>query len=1078
MPQSLQFYQGYPNGPTKNGNFNATACEIGLGITSKQLISWYSVCKEIFAKPEFDLFERIKSGVVDLRNDVALSLRLTIHLRQTLTSEFVTEFDAIDAIYHGWVDNALKAIIRQAKNHVSRQGVRQGVRQPAGSNPVTGKSASPSPRPGPSTIHVSQSSQSIPCVKVETATDTNSKVTANEITVNIHYLNDPRRTHNDHLLTFVHEDSAQKPLALLQGKDFDFQLFIELVKNFNESRLHFNPETDNLFAYPPDINDNIDSQSKDNSKVEAVPIEYPNDFRFLVQNVLNANLSIINFEVRPKSLASTRLGSLEEDQVESSVKELLNSDIDTDRTRRSNTHAISPNLDNTEPNLDDGRSKQSDSELVLDTNDLEPSEPDSGPIRSLLPQRARKHSRPLSSASPSPVRNQRRREKGKEREIDSNTPDIFFTPQSLKDSGDSAESTKNRPDVDAPSSSSDQGFPTGETIDFAKLYVFEKNNNERPGQEKEEADDEFEIRLRRWKENEVDIITQRMQAQLESNVCEQLDENKWSETCTILGHPKEMIESKFCVKIAGMARRLLPCQAHAVVRTLMMWNSNVHSTFHAHAMGLGKSTITLATCHIQHLINCMYDDISREPQKHLSSHRIIQDNRICPSNDQVRKQYGLDCPCTKSHPISKIKPSLGIHIIIAPLGLLTNWQNEWNSCYEKENPFGMQLVIAHRNFKAEENISIANRKLMLADIELGEADDRHPHPICKPNIRNSRIVCVTTSHSLQQQLIEKFERIISVPYHSEGSLATRSDGSIYTTKPKVVYDHFPSIPLVVSSLWRDEAHAEKLPTSKTIQHPTLNTFCHDEMTELGKSWDKKVKQGNADEEASRECVNILRPVIEATTLRFDPDSNFLGAGPVVLLPPNRYLEVVCNHNTKWSDRLLKQREEENAEYEQKEKTRYAIHMRRELKANDYVPLKREHTHAYYRSRVFASFPFLMDISQLEGENPPLRFTEKEWSERHKLKEDNVAEDVVAWNDTTDPCFNNCNWTAGTMGNKNKETFSWLYYIENNERENTIRQRNHVRKGITGALERKVIDSKFTENKQAMGDNYEQAWQID
>lgn len=43
-----------------------------------------------------------------------------------------------------------------------------------------------------------------------------------------------------------------------------------------------------------------------------------------------------------------------------------------------------------------------------------------------------------------------------------------------------------------------------------------------------------------------------------------------------------------------------------------------------------------------------------------------------------------------------------------------------------------------------------------------------------------------------------------------------------------------------------------------------------------------------------------------------------------------------------------------------------------------------------------------------------------------------------------------------IGNKNPETYSWLFFAVDNEREERIRKRNHIRKKIDEALERKVV----------------------
>src|SRR5271170_318932 len=48
-----------------------------------------------------------------------------------------------------------------------------------------------------------------------------------------------------------------------------------------------------------------------------------------------------------------------------------------------------------------------------------------------------------------------------------------------------------------------------------------------------------------------------------------------------------------------------------------------------------------------------------------------------------------------------------------------------------------------------------------------------------------------------------------------------------------------------------------------------------------------------------------------------------------------------------------------------------------------------------------------------------------------------------------------------MGNRNKQTFCWLFYTKGNARENMIRERNHVRKQIDKTLQGKLVDAQKT-----------------
>jgi hypothetical protein len=54
-----------------------------------------------------------------------------------------------------------------------------------------------------------------------------------------------------------------------------------------------------------------------------------------------------------------------------------------------------------------------------------------------------------------------------------------------------------------------------------------------------------------------------------------------------------------------------------------------------------------------------------------------------------------------------------------------------------------------------------------------------------------------------------------------------------------------------------------------------------------------------------------------------------------------------------------------------------------------------------------------------------------------------------------------------LGNKNKETHSWLFYAEGNAREQMIRTRNHIRKKIEETLEGKMIDAQEARGSGSM-----------
>lgn len=451
-------------------------------------------------------------------------------------------------------------------------------------------------------------------------------------------------------------------------------------------------------------------------------------------------------------------------------------------------------------------------------------------------------------------------------------------------------------------------------------------------------------------------------------------------------------------------------------------------------MGIGKTTITIATCHIQHIFNMMYDKILTSPGNHLT--REQDPNAKCPTNQEMYQQFGFDCPCAKSNATSYVKKQLGVHGVIAPLGLLENWRKEWNACYadsekkitKKSNPLQMKLVIGHTNARAADGNQLGDsRAIMIADVDLGDPDDRETVPTCTPKLSNSQVIFLTTSNSCTTQVVDRFRHMKRVTWTPEGEQKQKPNGDWYTTQPRPKQKDIPYTALVISSLWRDEAHKERLPTSKTItlfespffrhqqnrnlhlnimsgtlltsgpldiasylkrmvrpawkHHPVLHEYSAKELIQLGEKWNKLVKEGKVDEVASKRVVEQLQPVIEATTLRFTPNSNFLGTGPVVTLPPNYYSEVACKHSEEWNARLLKHKEQEDEEYRQREGQRRQDYIR--LHGNDkgYSPLVREGVTFHYRSRLFASFPYLMDITQDNKE--AMKFTLQEWVENKK-----------------------------------------------------------------------------------------------
>jgi hypothetical protein len=444
-------------------------------------------------------------------------------------------------------------------------------------------------------------------------------------------------------------------------------------------------------------------------------------------------------------------------------------------------------------------------------------------------------------------------------------------------------------------------------------------------------------------------------------------------------------------------------------------------------MGVGKTTIAIASHHVQHIVNLMHADIKASPHLHISA--VDNQNTECPSNSTMLKKYGFDCPCAKSSPTHRIKARLGINLVLSPLGLLKTWSDEWKKCYSASNPLQMAFVLAHRSAKtAHSNDMTSEKKSLMQSSEAPRGEDQAPQ--CFPQLTNSQVTCITTSQSFESQVLNQFTRVKTYTWQPQGEQKKNSKGETYTTRPKIRSKSIPYVALSVASLWRDEAHLERLATSSTIKtlknsffrlpqnqgihinimsgtllttgptdiahyiqcmaraswkdHPVLRHWCNDEAIALGLEWDKLVKGGDVRPEKSQAIIDRFKPLIEVLVLRFTPESNFLGTGPVVVVPPNFYTEIKCKHSEQWNARLEQDKQEEDRRYANRERVRRQEYITKNGSDKNYMPLRREGVTFHYRSRLYASFPFLMDIPLLENEK--LVFTEAEWANRRRNDE--------------------------------------------------------------------------------------------
>jgi len=534
-----------------------------------------------------------------------------------------------------------------------------------------------------------------------------------------------------------------------------------------------------------------------------------------------------------------------------------------------------------------------------------------------------------------------------------------------------------------------------------------------------------------------------MQGQLDTLACEQLDPDTWETTCALLHHDPTMMKSEPIVAVPGFVRKFLPCQVHSAVRALLMNQTNsVGHCFHGHSMGIGKTSITLIQHRLQHLHNLMHANVAASPGQHLAD---PPNDAPCPTNTEVFLKYGLDCPCSSKNISSRISPSLGVTIMLAPIPLLQNWAIEWKKCYglpanqpQRVNEFdeqSMVFIMAHGNASANQGNVLDELKKRIAACDIDFSNKAaHELPNLRPALRNSRVFFVTSAPSFLRQLIQPFEEKIRWTEHFP-SVKKMRRGREVEVQPRPENRSTTYYKLVVATLGRDEAHQDRLPTSYTMQvlngkflalpqnkhvhlnilsgtlittgpsdisgyieamarlsrdkwqkHPVLRNWCNQEAIALGKDWDHRIKIGDVPDTAIAQVINQLKPLVEQTILRFNPMSNFLGQGPVIMLPPNEYKEVPCRHEERWIKLLDEQKAEEDAAYERAEKQRREEYFRRTGSLTHYLPRKSEGITLHYRARLYASFPFLLEFNKDLG----YTLTLKEWKEKRRSGE---------WNDS-------------------------------------------------------------------------------
>jgi hypothetical protein len=544
-----------------------------------------------------------------------------------------------------------------------------------------------------------------------------------------------------------------------------------------------------------------------------------------------------------------------------------------------------------------------------------------------------------------------------------------------------------------------------------------------------------------------------------------LSEEIWIQVSKLFNWDYMKRKPGYFVVVAGFGRRLLPVQAHAAWHTLMEINGIVGSLFLGHIMGIGKTTMVLVVHHIQRTVNYMRNHIKNNPQKHLPSTNT-DPNALCPCNVAMLKQFGFDCPCALSSPTYFIKERLGINSALVPVGLLDTWELEFGECFPKlrnGSPNPVSLVRAH-------GPKIIPQKLINKMIGREEKfTDHEGNPdasIYHPRLENSDVFVISTGGSFESKFLNVFSKQNHWTYQPQGVPAINSKGQEYITQPHSRVVGSKTFQTAVLSIQvRDEFQLERgqnadsvkamteakrrqrpqhgynypinyvvmsgtpletgpldvaeyikiMATDEWMNDDLLRHWVHDEAIDMGTRWEKHCT-GKRDPETAKQIIELFTPLMERMLLRFTAESDFLGFPPVIH-PTNRFKQFECDNGPEWNARVEKLRADEDARIKAQEDQRFREWRRRHptWPLSDYEPLKKNRPNAYFRARICATFPALMDLTDENG--MPLRLTEQEVQERTSK---NPPNDATRWELETDsdPYFTNLDQIIASSGKIN------------------------------------------------------------
>lgn len=460
-----------------------------------------------------------------------------------------------------------------------------------------------------------------------------------------------------------------------------------------------------------------------------------------------------------------------------------------------------------------------------------------------------------------------------------------------------------------------------------------------------------------------------------------------------------------------------------------------------HTMGLGKTTIIVATHHVKHILNQMRWEIAREPRKHLREEDRRANRQIpCPYNTKMLEKWGFDCPCAPCSPTHEADAGGGVSVVWVPAQIMDYWKDEVRQCYKDcyagsdhtgQNEFRIHVIFPYGSdfaWTSETKALVTYKEVPSPP----DADGNRRQPFLRLRRCNSSAMMITSIESWPTKVVNEFTaRVTWWADHPKGGKQKQIKKSLR-----------PYFQIPVTLLVRDEAHLERLSTSRTnnrfaeLQQKIrttdvssasdphifqiyvsgtpitsgpedlaafLSNMSRPQWTgdielakwhssragelgragELAKRWNKAIAP-KALEQKSQEPAEIIRqlqPLVERLVLRFTNHTEFLDQGTVAKTPPNYIEWLECDHGAVWTKRLAEQKIAEDTEWDAQntERKQSWLAKNRNKTAADFQSTRP--MHSYIRTRICASFPALMDLKHENGER--LALTAHELEEKTK-----------------------------------------------------------------------------------------------